>query len=75
LTAVAQAYVLRAYRNWAIERFADEDEDFRVRHAIATCFKAVMIQHSQASCVAISERCGAQGILDYNQLVVIHVSF
>ncbi|KAG1803945.1 acyl-CoA dehydrogenase NM domain-like protein [Suillus plorans] len=68
LHAIAQASVLGALYKWGIERFMDKDLDVRVRHGIAACCKAVMIQHGQVANYALSERLGAQGLFEYNRL-------
>ncbi|KAG2095721.1 acyl-CoA dehydrogenase NM domain-like protein [Suillus discolor] len=68
LHAIAQASVLRALYKWGIERFMDKNLDVRVRHGIAACCKAVMIQHAQVANYALSERLGAQGLFEYNRL-------
>ncbi|KAG1867589.1 acyl-CoA dehydrogenase NM domain-like protein [Suillus tomentosus] len=68
LHAIAQASVLKALHTWGIEQFMDKDLDVRVRHGIAACCKAVMIQHSQVANFALSERLGAQGLFEYNRL-------
>ncbi|KAG1900135.1 acyl-CoA dehydrogenase NM domain-like protein [Suillus fuscotomentosus] len=68
LHAIAQAFVLRALHKWAVEQFMDQSIDVRVRHGIAACCKAVMLQHAQVANYALSERLGAQGLFEYNQL-------
>ncbi|KAG1789208.1 uncharacterized protein HD556DRAFT_826251 [Suillus plorans] len=68
LHAIAQAFVLRTLYKWAIERFMDKNLDVRVRHGIAACCKAVMLQHAQVGNYAPSERLGAQGLFEYNRL-------
>ncbi|KAG1841422.1 acyl-CoA dehydrogenase NM domain-like protein [Suillus subalutaceus] len=68
LHAVAQAFVLRALYRWAIEQFMDKSLDVRVRHGVAACCKAVMVQHAQVANHALSERMGAQGLFEYNRL-------
>lgn len=72
-TAIAQTMVLEAFQRWAVTIFTDDTLDPRVRHGIAICLKAVMVQHSQAANLALSERCGAQGLMDYNQFPIIFV--
>ena len=74
LTAIAQSYVLEAYQKWAAKIFSDVEQDMRVRHGIATCFKAVAIQQSHSITLSISERCGAQGIQSDNMMTNLHVS-
>jgi acyl-CoA oxidase len=73
LTAIAHAKVLDAFYHWTVSRFVNGDEDMRVRHGLATCYKTVSIQLSQAAAVAISERCGAQGLFHHNMLTTFHV--
>jgi acyl-CoA oxidase len=69
-TALAQGHVLHAFDAWAVTQFRDTEADPRVRHGIAICFKLVAIQLCQAAMLSISERCGAQGLFDYNQMHV-----
>jgi len=73
-TGLAQAYVLRAFEGWAVESFRERKEDIRVRHGIAACFKVAAVQICQAANLAISDRCGAQGLFEHNQMSVLHVS-
>ncbi|KAG1814207.1 acyl-CoA dehydrogenase NM domain-like protein [Suillus variegatus] len=72
LHAIAQAFVLRALYKWGIERFMDKNLDVRVRHGLAACCKAVMLQHAQVGNYALSERLGAQGLFEYNRLSNFH---
>lgn len=72
-TAVAQAHVLKALYKHATAHFTDYDLDPRTRHGIATAVKSVMLEHSQSSHLALSERCGAQGLFGYNQIVSLLV--
>ncbi|KAJ7485867.1 acyl-CoA dehydrogenase/oxidase [Mycena latifolia] len=71
-TTIAQAFVLRAFHRQAIKLFVDETLSPFVRHGIATCFKTVVVRDCLASHVAITERCGAQGLFGYNQLIRYH---
>lgn len=66
--AVANAFVMQSLHRYAVKIFIDETLDPRVRHGVAACAKAVMLQHSQTAHQTLSERCGAQGLFDYNQL-------
>ncbi|KAG2095719.1 acyl-CoA dehydrogenase NM domain-like protein [Suillus discolor] len=68
LHAIAQASVLKALHKWGIERFMDKNLDVRVRHSVAACCKAVVLQHAQVANYALSERLGAQGLFEYNRL-------
>ncbi|KAJ6563118.1 acyl-CoA dehydrogenase/oxidase [Mycena vulgaris] len=70
VTAIAQAVVLRAFYQQAVKFFVDDGYSSFVRHGIATAFKVVVIRDFLASQGALSERCGAQGLFGYNQLIV-----
>ncbi|TCD65983.1 hypothetical protein EIP91_001930 [Steccherinum ochraceum] len=72
VAAIAQVHVLQAYAEWAIKLFRDTSLPMRVRHGLATVLKAVMVQHSQAAAMAISERSGAQGLFAHNQITNLH---
>jgi hypothetical protein len=73
LHAIAQAFVLKALYKWAIEQFMDTNLDARVRHGVAACCKAIMVQHAQIANCALSERLGAQGLFEYNRLSTFYV--
>ncbi|KAJ7102696.1 hypothetical protein C8R44DRAFT_808395 [Mycena epipterygia] len=72
ITTIAQAFALRAFHQQAVKFFVDEGLSPFVRHGVATSFKAVVIRDFLASHSALSERCGAQGLFAYNQLIVNH---
>ena len=71
-TALAQAHVLRAFDTWAVTQFMNID-DYRVKHGIAACFKVAAVHLCQAANLSISDRCGAQGLFDHNQMSGLHV--
>ncbi len=73
-TAVAQTYVMEAMQKYMVKHFTDEKTPHQSRHAMATIFKAVVMDHAQVSHFQLSERCGAQGLFDYNQIVTQFVS-
>ncbi|KAH9940467.1 acyl-CoA dehydrogenase NM domain-like protein [Epithele typhae] len=73
LATTANAYVVGAFQRWAIEQFRDA-RDRRVGRGIATVFKAVAVQLSQESVLAVSERCGAQGLFAHNRMVAWHTT-
>jgi acyl-CoA oxidase len=73
LHAIAQAFVLKALYKWGIEQFMDKNLEIRVRHGVAACCKAVMVQHAQLANCALSERMGAQGLFEYNRLSNFYV--
>jgi len=80
LTAVAQSYVLDAFHDWAIEWFSQSGSSkvdgnltldgltLRIRHAIASVSKAISMQFSYQATLAISNRCGAQGLFNVNMM-------
>ncbi|SJL04020.1 related to acyl-CoA oxidase [Armillaria ostoyae] len=68
-TAVAQTYVIEALTKHAIKYFTDPVASHPARHAITTIYKAIVMEHAQASHFNLSERLGAQGLFDYNQIV------
>ncbi|TCD66582.1 hypothetical protein EIP91_001139 [Steccherinum ochraceum] len=73
--ALAQAKVLDAYAKDSAQRFSSPDADLdpRVRYGIAAAFKAVMMQHCQSSLFTLAERCGAQGLFEYNQIIQLQL--
>ncbi|KAJ6619902.1 acyl-CoA dehydrogenase NM domain-like protein [Mycena sp. CBHHK59/15] len=73
LTAFAQSFVLAEFYKSATRVFTDDDVDFRVRHGIAAAMKVVAMRHTQDATLALSERCSAQGLFNYNQISKYHV--
>jgi acyl-CoA oxidase len=74
LTAIAQAYVLRAFGDDARARFADASTSSTTRHFIATIFKVTTLGMASASLLKLQDRCGAQGLFNVNQISQMHVS-
>lgn len=76
LTAVAQAFVATAFLDWGIKMFCENTlRDGRVKHAIASIVKTVILAHTLESGYALAERCGAQGLFEVNQITGTFVSF
>lgn len=73
MTAIAQAFVMQALHTWAVAIFTNQSLDCRVRRAVATILKVVMIQHAQEAHLNLGDRCGAQGLFEVNQLSGMHV--
>ncbi|KAH9940412.1 acyl-CoA dehydrogenase NM domain-like protein [Epithele typhae] len=71
LAAVTNAYVVQAFQRWAIEHFCAAS-DPRLRRAIAVVFKVFAVLHAQESGLAVSDRCGAQGLFSHNAMVMMH---
>lgn len=74
LSAVAQSFVMQAFHDKCVSVFSNIKVDSRVRHAIASTLKVVMIEHAQTAHLALGDRCGAQGLFEVNQLTAMHVS-
>ncbi|KAH7908513.1 acyl-CoA dehydrogenase NM domain-like protein [Hygrophoropsis aurantiaca] len=72
LIALAQSFVLKEFWRYATSFFSDQSNDPRVRHAIAAALKAIFVQHGQTANLALSDRCGAQGLFDHNQICTLH---
>ncbi|KAG7447424.1 acyl-CoA oxidase [Guyanagaster necrorhizus] len=68
-TAVAQTYVIEAWTKHAIKHFMDPAADRQARHAITTIYKSVVMENAQTTHFNLSERLGAQGLFDYNQII------
>lgn len=73
LHTLAQAFVFEAYAEEAVQCFTNTNLDVRVRHGIAASAKAVMVHHCQRSLYDLTERCGAQGLFEYNQIIAAQV--
>ncbi|KAJ6624206.1 acyl-CoA dehydrogenase NM domain-like protein [Mycena sp. CBHHK59/15] len=70
--ALAQSYVMKALHHVATRIFSHPTADGRIRHGVATVLKVVMINHAQRSLLELTERCGAQGLFEVNQLSTMH---
>lgn len=73
LYALAQGYVMDAFFKHATSVFVSA-KDPRVRNAITTIVKAVMFHHWRRTGATIADRCGAQSMFEFNQLVPMDVS-
>ncbi|KAL4250713.1 hypothetical protein ABKN59_005494 [Abortiporus biennis] len=71
LTTTAQAAVLKAFAKQTIGVLRNMDIDFGLRYSLAIITKAVLMKYSLTSARQISERCGAQGLFEHNQISVI----
>lgn len=74
LTLTAQIYVMDAFVRSCTKLFQDTSVDYRVRHAVAGIAKATIVGHAYAGGLAVSERCGAQGLFAHNQMTTLLVS-
>jgi acyl-CoA oxidase len=73
LHVLAQTAVFDAYARNTILRFLDVSLDKRVRDGHATAFKIVLIQATQSGLYELTERCGAQGLFNYNQMIQLQI--
>ncbi|OBZ73615.1 Acyl-coenzyme A oxidase 2, peroxisomal [Grifola frondosa] len=69
LLALAQAAVMKAYAKAAIQIYRDSSLDERVRSGVAAAAKAAMTHHACSSLSDLSERFGARGLFEYNQVI------
>lgn len=74
LHAIAQYHVLQAFLVHAATIFRNGKVDPRVRHAVATAFKAVAIQNFQKSIKPLNEGCGWHGYYEHNQTLQSEVT-
>ncbi|PYH96550.1 acyl-CoA dehydrogenase NM domain-like protein [Aspergillus ellipticus CBS 707.79] len=75
LHAIAQVHVLQAFFVQAAVGFRGPKTDPRVRHAIATAFKAVALHHFAKSIKTLNEGCGWQGYYGHNQILQAELEF
>ncbi|PWY90684.1 acyl-CoA dehydrogenase NM domain-like protein [Aspergillus heteromorphus CBS 117.55] len=75
LHAIAQVHVLQAFLIQAATGFRNPKADPRVRHAIATVFKAVALHHFGKSIKTLNEGCGWQGYYEHNQTLQAELEF
>ena len=73
LYAFAQSSVLEAFLVSAAQAFLDDRLDPRVRHGIATVFKAACFDNFSSSIQALNERCGWHGHYEHNQNLRLEV--
>ncbi|CAA7265293.1 unnamed protein product [Cyclocybe aegerita] len=74
LTAVAQTLVFDAYAREAVNLFSIAARNGNVfrQHFISSLFKTGAVRMAQANSLEVGERCGTQGLMEINQLSVIH---
>ncbi|KAE8353841.1 acyl-CoA dehydrogenase NM domain-like protein [Aspergillus coremiiformis] len=69
LHTLAQIAVFEPYAQESIQRYKDRAIPHTVRQGIAIAFKAVVTRASQESLYSLAERCGAQGLFEYNNII------
>lgn len=75
LYATAIAYVLEAWRPWAVDQFMRRGTDPRVRHGLAVVFKATVCRLVTKCSQDVGERLGAQGTFGHNLVSQLEVCF
>ncbi|KAJ8501517.1 hypothetical protein ONZ45_g12118 [Pleurotus djamor] len=68
ITAISQALVFESFLRSCIATFSSPDSTPALRHCIAAIAKATILPRAQDTVIALSERCGAQGLFDFNRL-------
>ena len=74
VTVLAQIHVLQAFTKKCLDLFTNRTLDLGIRHCVAAIGKIILLSHCQEALLSLSERCGAQGLFESNQLSVMHVS-
>ncbi|KAI0101043.1 acyl-CoA dehydrogenase/oxidase [Nemania sp. FL0031] len=69
LDAIIQSWAYDAFADEAIAMFLDDNLSMEVRHAVAVCFKTVVGIDTQSTINELSERCGWQGLFEYNGII------
>ncbi|PYI35224.1 acyl-CoA dehydrogenase NM domain-like protein [Aspergillus indologenus CBS 114.80] len=69
LHALAQIAVFEAWIPRCIAQYTDPTLATPVRHALGVCVKAVLSRAVQHSGFHLAERCGAQGLFEYNHII------
>jgi hypothetical protein len=73
LTGLAYSFILKQLWKTATRLFSDDSVDPRVGRGIAAIFKVLSVQECQKFQLILSERLGAQGLFEYNQISKQHV--
>ncbi|KAI1392473.1 putative acyl-CoA oxidase [Hypoxylon trugodes] len=69
LNALSQALVFDAFAEDAIKMFCQGGLSSAVNHSVATCFKATVGPATQITLVQLADRCGWQGLFNYNRII------
>ncbi|RAQ53985.1 acyl-CoA oxidase [Aspergillus flavus] len=69
LHALAQIAVFEPFAQDSIQQFKRSNDIPVIQQIISFTFKAVLCQASQPRFHALSKRCGAQGLSEYNQII------
>jgi acyl-CoA oxidase len=69
LDAIVQSWAYDAFADEAITLFLDTALPMEVRHGVAVCFKTAVGTDTQATINELAERCGWQGLFEYNGII------
>jgi hypothetical protein len=69
LRGIAQVCVFDVFARHSITLFLNSEIDYRIRHGVAATFKATLGPTTQSTLFALAERCGAQGLFEYNGII------
>ncbi|CAA7265294.1 unnamed protein product [Cyclocybe aegerita] len=74
LTAIAQTLVFDSYAREAVNLFgiAAFNDDIHKQHFVSVVFKTGAVRRAQAISLELGERCGTQGLMEVNQISVLH---
>ena len=73
MTAIVDAFVSIAFVSSIHVAFGDPKLGPGVKHVLLTALKVTMLGHAVGGAVAVGDRCGAQGLLQINQLSALLV--
>ncbi|PPQ65120.1 hypothetical protein CVT24_003011 [Panaeolus cyanescens] len=71
LSVIAQSLVLRVFSDYCYNLFVNTD-DLTMKHFIAAIMKTTTQRATHAAIIELSDRCGAQGLAEVNQMSVLH---
>jgi alkylation response protein AidB-like acyl-CoA dehydrogenase len=69
LDAIVQSLAYDAFAEEAIAMFMNDKLSGEVRHAVGVCFKASVSPDAQITLTELADRCGWQGLFEYNKIV------
>lgn len=72
LSAVAHSLILRIFSDYCHGLFVSA-EDPTMKHLIAAIFKTTAMKAAHSAMIELSDRCGAQGLSEVNQMTTLHV--
>lgn len=74
LLAIAQIFVFKAFYERVTQFLSDTSNSYDQRHAVAVILKLLVQRTAYQSFSVLPERCGAQGLMRYNQIGTYAVS-